>query len=135
MMLKAAKTEIQRIFWSRAYEQYLKVATVICDDGNGTFEVDHMAAQIVEDLIKGAIEKCENCLYSSEREKTKEKFKALIAPGQTATLSMITKRSYRLNLSRSERIALIDDLVDAGFWQKQQQEVDGRKKVTCFTAV
>ena len=134
-MLKSAKTEIQRIFWSRGYEQYLKVATVLCDDGNGNFEIDHFAAQIVQDLIKGAIEKCENCLYSSEREKTKEKFKALILPGQTATLSMITKRSYRLNLSRSERMALIDDLVDAGFWQKRQEEVDGRKKVTCFTAV
>jgi hypothetical protein len=133
--MEAAKNEIQRIFWSRAFEQYLKVVAVISDGDQPTYEEGAFAQIMVEDLINAEISICENSLYANERERTKEKFRALLKPGESATLSTITRKSYRMNLSKSERSALIEDLVEAGFWSRDLEPGTGHKKQAMLKCV
>jgi len=131
----SAKSEIQRIFWSRAYEQYIKLCIVLTDSDETPYSVSATAADLVTSLIESAISACENSLYANERERTKEKFRAILKPGESVPISTVTRRAYRLNLSRTERKALIDDLVESGFWAKTQQAGTGQKRITTLTAL
>lgn len=132
---RASSTEIQRIFWSRAFEQYTKLTLCVTDNSAVQYSDSLYAAELVDELIEAAIKRCENLLYASEREKTKEKFRAALRPGEVLPLAVLTRRTYRLNLSRSERTALIEDLIESGIWIKQAIDAGtGQRRLTCFSA-
>lgn len=130
-----AKNEVQRIFWSRGFEQYLKLVMVLADGDAPTFEEGMFAFGMVKDIIASEIETCERSLYASERERTKERFRAMIEVGKTITLSQLTRKSWRLNLSKTERLALVDDLIDSGYWARKEEEGSGKKKQVLLEAL
>ena len=131
--VKNAKTEFERIFWSRAYELYLKVCLATCEKNFVTFDEALFATELVDSCIYRCIQACQSKLGETKRQKMNQRFANVIRPGEKLTAQALSKRVWNFNVPRYEKDKLISDLLDAGIWQKTLEvSEDSRRKTTYY---
>lgn len=121
-LVEAAHLPMERIFWRRGFEQFSKILSIVSDGAEVTLDEIDYARTLTDTIIKNAIAICKTNLFSSQKEKVKEKFASCIKSGESLTTQQITRRTWRLDLSRSERAALVADLVESGTWIEHRHE-------------
>lgn len=119
---RKAKNPISQIFWSRAYENYCKVLLTIAEFD--TAAIDHVlwASDLVETCILQVIKRCQEKLRPADREGVKDKLLNAI-DGEWVAKRDLTRKTYRLNLSKLERESLINDFIESGLWESQERKI------------
>lgn len=132
----ASNSSIEQAFINRAYEHYVKVSLIVTD--GATIETErYFAAELVEHLIRQQINRCAGSLGLNKKERDQKRFADLIQPGETKTKGQITKAAsdLKLRLSRAEREALIQDLIDTGDWEDlgECDITDSGRRSKCYS--
>lgn len=125
-MIKA-QTDFEKVFWSRAYEQYIKVC-MLTSSPTGEFD-RFFAENLVTYLIRAQIEVCrDNLGVKSKFQQAKDKILHLIPTGGSITRSNLTRATERMDLKKHERNSIIEDLLESGRWILQRESVDGSSR-------
>lgn len=128
---RKAKNPISQIFWSRAYENYCKVLLTIAEFDTAT--IDHVlwASDLVETCILQVIKRCQEKLRPADREGVKDKLLNAI-DGEWVAKRDLTRKTYRLNLSKLERESLINDFIESGLWESQERKISEWTRAATF---
>lgn len=133
LLVKNSSTELERVFWARGYEQFMKLLLIISDneltDENYTY-----AHALTHTIIGNCIKICRDNLGTNQQQRSLgEKVRNLIKPGGEITMSALSKLCYDLGIKRFERDQLIESLLESGEWTKNQVAVlNSFKKLTVF---
>lgn len=133
-----ATNEKERVLWSRAYEQAIKISTILTDgdlvDWMELCSGFMMVIQIIEEQIKHCDSKLSESdnRYEKDRAQTRDKFLQLLQPGEKLSQSELCRKSFRF-LSPSDRKGLINDLLESGIWEIFYENVgDSPRKTKLF---
>jgi len=129
-LLSMAVTDSERVLWSRAFEQWVKVCFLISDTPEVNYECQLVAAEIVQNAIKNLICRCQDHLGLNEKQKAQKKFLALLEVGETITLADLARRAQRLPLTRRERQDLLADAIERFDWQAAKVNIKGAQRPT-----
>lgn len=130
--LRDAKTDIEKVFRARSFEQYSKLCIALADEqGFVNDQAQIFASDLLDHLTSEALRKCRELLGQTEKQKVKDKFRDLIQPGEAITQKVLSARAWRLNLSRPEKLQLIDELLEGETWRKDFQFIEGSQKKSC----
>ena len=130
---RAATNCLDRVFWSRARELYVKLCLIVCETRIVSLQDALFAFELTEFCIAETIERCQARLGENRASRDRERFQAIIKPGEWLTRSQIARRAWRLNISVSERNELIKDFVESGLWIKKIER--GEKKPVDLYAI
>lgn len=131
-LFTAAKDPIERIFYSRAKELFLKLCVILGDGIKVSNSVVEWSSQFVGYMTKESLRYCRSRLGEDKKYSTRDRFLDIVPYDKWITHQELTMRSYRLNLSKSQRNDLIDDLVESGYWAIDRQHVQSSNKKTTF---
>lgn len=135
--MRRTKLESERIFWSRAYEQTLKVLLTVSTvpDFASVNDVAY-AIELVQALTRNTIKACHESLHEDKRMRTKAKFCELVGASEWIPHSVLLARSNKLPLSLAEKKQIIDECVESGAWAKEFYHIgDSRKKSPCYRKI
>lgn len=136
-----ATSEVSRIFWSRGYEQAMKLCMIFSDEfGFCSSRTTVFVWELIELLIESIIERCTKDIYDTQSDKLQEKrmrkFIDLIAPGETVSLSEMTKKAFNLGFHKKEKLAKLEDVLENGIWtQIIKTSEDSFRKTTLYSRV
>lgn len=134
-LMDNSANEVERIFWTRGYEQFIKIFLILADSQEDLNDRNYcIASSITTSIIKDSIKACSGNLGANLAQKALgEKIRNLLKPGEQKTLSEISKRCYNLGIKRSDRDQCIESLIESGEWIKQRLPTPNNPKpVTIF---
>lgn len=130
---KSLDGSMERVFWARALENYVKALIIVTDKEIASYESVLWAGELIESSIKIAIQKCVQFVRPSDKEAIKDRILNLIAPGERISKKDLTLKTYRFNFAGYERSDLIESLIEAELWREDKIQMgDSRKKTTFY---
>lgn len=131
-----ASSETERAFWSRSFENFIKLCMIFSDQDN--YISDRYAIfcwDLVDFLVTRIIERCKVDIQAgSLQEKRHKKFVNLISVGSTLTQAELTKRALNHGFDKDERKRRIEDLIENEIWiQSVRKNSDTNRQITEYT--
>lgn len=123
-----SRSEIERIFWSRSYENTIKLCMIFADNNGECSDVNAMFGwSLVAHLIEHLLERCTTDLHDTRNDKIQvdrtRKFEQIIKPGEEITQAQLAQRCQKLGLGRQERLARTSELVESEIWGMQERYI------------
>lgn len=111
-----AKEPLRALFWSRAIENYRKVLLCVSEVDTVDYPAVAWASELIEITIRETLVNCTENLRATSPEQIKERFKNSISIGEAISKTELSKRTWRLRLSKRDRDDLTHTLLEAGVW-------------------
>lgn len=126
--IMGSRTEIERIFWSRAYENTLKLCMIFSSFDCECKDIDAVYAwSLTCHLIEELLARCTTDLHDTQSDKVQvqrtRKFNDLIPPGSEMTQAQLTRKCQAMGLNRQERLARTNEMIDAEIWRKTERYI------------
>lgn len=120
--LEGIKSEIDRVFWVRAFELTVKVCMAVSDEDNYLTDTDvQYSWNLVKYLLDENIQRCTLELHDTPRDKDEakryKKFLNLISINEQVTKTELTKRATNKQFKPQEREARTAELLETGVWE------------------
>lgn len=132
--------EIERVFFSRAFEQCVRIATTLSDTGDCDLETWEFSEQLVIRLISSAISHSQECIFGSEQERKESKVKdfllSMMKVGERISKTELYLKARRI-ADTATRQKEVSELLSAGIWEAEKQfsPHDTTKYVTFFKRI
>lgn len=126
-----AKVPLERIVWARAFEQTIKIAQIIYEPSCSSSAIA-WAIDFFTEITRQNILYSTTTIFENRRARTKNQLRDVIKRGEEITLSELARRSWRLNLTRSDRQQVVEDLIESGIWVREYKNLNSAKKQTVF---
>lgn len=130
--LRQSTSEMERTLWSRGREHYLKACIALADYNAVNDLTASYALKLIEFCVTSHYAACLDKLGLSVKTKEKTKFFELLRPGEKISHGDLTKRAYKLSLTKNERRDYISDALESGDWIELQEYVNESFKATKF---
>lgn len=130
-----SKSELERVFWSRASENCYKILCCLCDSLEASEQEAMQAIALAQSFVQIAIEKCREGLGTDHKQRAiTEKVRAMVPAGQKIPLSIISKKCNHLGIRRNDRNQIIETLLESGEWAQEKVPVPNTfKKQTLYS--
>lgn len=137
--IKSSKSEIERIFWSRSFENAIKLCMIFSDDdGSCSDTVALFAWSLTAHLIEQLLDRCTADLHDTQYDKIQvdkvRKFERIIGAGEELTQAQLTIKCSNLGISRQERLSRTQELLEAEVWECQERYLteDSQRPTTFY---